>query len=450
MGASGVTPESPATAGDRRGLVPATVIGLLMLVAYAAPSTTGIVGRLFGSGALSNLPTLIGTISLAGFGILFVASIFTLLTGMQSVGRAASATGLFLPLLSANVILGVIIGLTEGYPVRYVLGNVQYFVVYFIILFLAPALSDRAAVRVFRLTLAGFTIPAIWNIATIARLIISGQLGSIARIIQDGTAYSCVASVLWLAFFLNRHKPIYFIVFLLCAGPAFTSGTRSTILGWLAGTIVLLALHSRGRWRTWAFTGAVGAVILLMVSPQLLTLQSSITGRDATALAHSTSVREQESEVLLDVWRSSPVLGAGYGEVPPLTRRTAAADISRPYIVELSYQNMLAKTGLVGAALYVLAFATLLYRLSRTLASVPSTRRTVLAALMGGVACLLVAAGGNPLLESVYMHTFVALTIFVWCRPGAAWTDSLTRDKFAGSVENPVKSNSASTKKGPV
>ncbi len=150
----------------------------------------------------------------------------------------------------------------------------------------------------------------------------------------------------------------------------FLTGSRSGLVGFLAGTVAFLTfcISARGTARRIALVAGpalmlVGAAYLLNPERAEFYLERFSQTEEIVsqyAAAHSVQARKVLWRASLEAWRESPVFGIGYGSFVALAHRWTPFQESE---VHNSYLRLLAETGVVGLVL-VLGFYFYLLKLA--------------------------------------------------------------------------------------
>lgn len=160
-----------------------------------------------------------------------------------------------------------------------------------------------------------------------------------------------------------------------------TTGSRGAILGIVgaAATILVLSYRRIGAARLVAglvtFAAALGAVLWRLAERDVFFLEH-LRGR----LFKDVDSRLAMWRASLEALRSSPILGIGYGQVPPLL----ALELGKEAVAHNVYVTIAAETGLLGLAIFAGLLGWLFVDSWRLSASVPAV--VFLAAIVGGTA----------------------------------------------------------------
>ena len=392
----------------------AGVVALMFVVAFAAPAARGGVSKVFGQSLTTAVATGMSRLGLGLAALLLVLSLVVAIVRPTQVGRLPVTAVAVITMQAAAVALGVIVAVGHT-PLSYIVGNGQYLAAYVIAVGVAVTTTPAQGIALLGALRWATTLPAIWTVLAFA-LVGFTRTPADTRLIQDGAAFTIVASMLWFARAFTTRSRGAAAMTVLCMATPVIGGLRGNQIGLALAVLVMLLVLTRGPVRLFSILGLTAVTALApTLSSLVVSLQSRITGRAADALNRSTGYREAMSDDLLGAWRQSPWFGHGLGYVPYVTGRRSLDEISRPYIVELSYHNLFVKLGLIGAALVLVSIGIVLFMGTRTVATVQDpVRRTDAAALTASTVGLLAVGAVNPLLESVYLHLVLGLCVAVW------------------------------------
>ncbi len=413
----------------------AGVVAVMFVVAFAAPAARGGISKVFGQSLTTTVAIGMSRLGLGLAALLLVLSLVVAVSRPTQVGRLPMTTVAVISLQAAGGAVGLIVAFGHT-PLSFIVGNGQYLAAYVIVVGVAVTTTPAQGTALLGALRWATTLPAIWTVLAFA-LVGFTRTPADTRLIQDGAVFTIVASMLWFARAFTTRSPWAVGMTVLCMATPIIGGLRGNQIGLALAVLVMLLVLTQGPVRLFSVLGLAAVTTLApTLSSLVVSLQSRITGRAADALDRSTGYREAMSDDLLAAWRQSPWFGHGLGYVPYVTGRRSLDYISRPYIVELSYHNLLVKLGLVGAALVLVAIGIVLSMGIRTVASVQDpVRRTDAAALTASTVGLLAVAAVNPLLESVYLHLILGLCVAVWF---PQWISAGTRgDPGPGALVGP-------------
>lgn len=319
-------------------------------------------------------------------------------------------------MVGAAVALGAFRGLIGDSEPRYALAHGQFVVAYAVALGMRPLLASewRRVVGALRVVL---TLPAALSFVV---LLLNGanQPAWYTNILPTGTSFGGVACLLWWAHARSTRLRRYYALAGLGAFGVLVSSLRAWAVALVLGCVLFAVIAPRSSAEkakmSWRGMLSGGALVVVAVAVSLrLVLSSSLRMKyiDRTVQEFSgDSLRARQLRNLLAEWSQSPLFGSGLGyRNPDLARLGPPLDVPRPYIVELSYFNFLAKLGIVGFGLLVGGMALMLWHLRSD-----AKRRApdpVPAAMFASTVYLLLASIANPVFESLYVHLFFALAL---------------------------------------
>jgi len=395
------------------------ICGCAFVLAFVEPPTRGlpIAERQLAQFVPESVRSMLGLVSLVSF----VATI-----GIGGVLAAARVTTwrqrrpivVAVGFMAAAVAIGVTRGLLGESLTRFAFAHGQFIVPYVVALGM-PIPSDRQWERLVAAMLAGFTLPAIFSLLILVAN--SGtELPWYTRIIPNGVSFSGVACLLWVAHGARTGRKYAYGFAAVCAVAVVASGARVWIAALLVGLLMYAFASRRSRaslpWR-WIVVGALGLVILSPVLVQTNTV-SGLVERTQRDLNSGSSLRSRQARNLVTEFTDSPILGSGLGyQNPLLARQGRPIEVARPYLVELSYLNLLAKLGLVGFSLLAVGMGLGLRYLQQGAST--STDPQTMAAMYAAVVYLLLTSLLNPTFESVYVHLFIAVALLGALRTNA-------------------------------
>lgn len=412
---------------DHLGRWHALLLSLLVLVAYSAPSDKSMIRRGVRSDVVYSMFGAVSKLAPALLALVVVTAIALLASRRSAWSRMPRWPKWALMLLVAHVVWGVTVGLLRNLPMDHVLGNAQFLALYLPVLALV-VVPDRFATMVLGAFRWAFTMPALWTWVALVAGDFQRVSADGARIIQDGASYVIAGAALWVVRLVQIRQPTPLLGVLVCAAVPFISGVRSVLLGLVIMATVGLVLTVRWWLKPVVVVLAVGFVLSVQTAPLGGTapapgettssssatgsVESSLTGRDSEAIAESNQHRKELALELYREWRETPVVGQGYGYVVTVDRRRDISEVARPYIVELSYNNALTKTGIAGSLLLLAGVGTLLVGLGTWVKKGrPRRERTARAFVLGGFLGLAAASVWNPLFESVFFHGYTGLAL---------------------------------------
>jgi O-antigen ligase len=141
--------------------------------------------------------------------------------------------------------------------------------------------------------------------------------------------------------------------------------TRSAWIGAGLGLMVIVALVLPTRWRVFVLgSAAVAGALLLSVGWESLLAFKRDAGASAQETADSVKLRPILATVAWHMFLDRPILGAGYGQYPQVSREYLsdrsteyALERARPYVQHNAFLGLLTEVGLVGMGLYVALLA---------------------------------------------------------------------------------------------
>jgi len=344
--------------------------------------------------------------------------------GVFAVARARTWTQrrpvvIAVALMAAAVAMGIARGLIGESPTGHAFAHGQFIVPY-VVVFGMPIPTARQWERLLAAMLAGFTVPAVYSLFILAAN--SGtQLPWYTRILPNGVSFCGVACLLWLAYGARTgHKYAYGFA-AACGLAIFVSGTRGWILALLFALLLYLFAFRPSNIalrRRWIGAGVLG---LLLLSPLIVRLNrvSALVDRTRRDLTNGSDLRARQARNLLTEFTDAPIFGSGLGYKNPLLARPGIPlEVPRPYLVELSYLNLLAKLGLVGFSLLAVGMALILRYLHQAARTAIDSQ--TMAAMYASTVYLLLTSLLNPTFESVYLHLFIAIALLGALRTNAS------------------------------
>lgn len=327
------------------------------------------------------------------------------------------------------IVAGVAIGLFRGFvgpsEVRHAVAHGQFATAYIIAIGL-PIIHRSDWSRVLAVLRIALTIPGVMSLIIIV-LNSTGEIVWYTRVLPAGTSFGGAACLLWLAHAqATKQKRFYALSALSAAGVAI-SGLRGWVGALVVGLVVyaVMRVRSQGRKVRIRPAGLAAAAAALFVTFALawqLGWADLYVRRTARGVTGGSSLRGRQMRNLLREWAEGPFFGSGLGyRNPDLARVGVPLEVPRPYLVELSYLNLLAKMGLVGFGLLVAGLVIVLRELYRCTRRCGGDREST--ALFASTLYLLLTSVFNPTFESVYLHLFIALALYrTLIVGGRAWS----------------------------
>jgi len=313
-------------------------------------------------------------------------------------------------LMAGAVAIGAAWGIVGESETRYALAHGQFVVPYVVALGM-PIPTRWQWTRLVSVMRIGFTLPAAYTAVVVA--INSGeQLEWYNRIIPNGVSFCGLGCLFWLAYGNQTKRRWSYGLAVACGWAVVISSARGWILALIIGLVAYVVMGRRSSGvRPWRWIGG-GALLTVLASPLLARTGpvSSLIERTRRDLTSGAGLRGRQVRTLITEWIDSPLLGSGLGyRNPELARGWRTVDIPRPYLVELSYLNLLAKLGIFGFGLLVAGMAVALVYLHR--AAVSSVDDPAILVLYPATLYLLLTSLVNPTFESVYVHLFIAVAL---------------------------------------
>lgn len=314
-------------------------------------------------------------------------------------------------LLATAVAFGAARGILGDSTTKHALSHGQFVLAYVIALGLplAPRVEWE---RLFMAMRIGYTIPAGYSLLTLA---LNGGQQQVwyTRILPDGTSFGAIACFLWIAHARETRDWRFYLLAATGATGVLVSGTRAWVAAFLVSLLVygLMTVDWRSQVRPrFAAQILAGAAAVFFASTQMNSTRFMVdrTLRDVTLLSDR---RVEQAKTLWAEWLDSPFIGSGLGHRNPALARPGLEFIApRPYLVEMSYLNLLAKLGLIGFSLLAAGIGIILWQLCAT---ATRSSHSLPSALVASVSYLLLTSVANPTFESLHVHVFVALAIVI-------------------------------------
>jgi hypothetical protein len=365
------------------------------------------------------LPELRGYTALASS--LLVAGLVVIAAGRVLLRRRlvmSPRVQAFLLLFFASTILGALVGFARGNVPVYVLGDSRNAIVYLALLAVPVLPPDRVLLFVRRAFYGACAIVLLKLALSVATGLALG-LGVSWRYLFKASYFLPPMALLSLALFqratTRAGRRWYLRAFALGALGVLTAQMRGFFLGLGAGLMVLATWT--GNLRRVVRMG--GALLLMLVTALALALlvQGDLTKTfgywSFEDFQAGLDYRSRQFDFLFEGFRSHWLLGTGLGWFDP--RYEGFADfLTRPYLQELEYMNLLTKLGLVGFSLLLLSFVCLFYEclLTRRMAATPQ-HRAMVEGFSAGLVSMLTASISNTGYSMMLFHVYVVLLLLV-------------------------------------
>lgn len=214
--------------------------------------------------------------------------------------------------------------------------------------------------------------------------------------------------------FLQRHKKIYLLLTIACAGSLLFSASRSSLIATLVGEMILLYFFSK---HISVMAKRIIPVCLLAVVtfPFWNEVLDGLNAKNKGALSEGVNVESRASkwEMRIEEWQESPVWGIGFVAVSSKDHYAVGGRIEPGS----SWLAVLSMTGAVGFILFCIIF----FRAVRNILSAHTPER----ALTGGV---LILCGVHMLGEGHIFSGGSFLCFLVWLTIGCA-TDYVSQNQ---------------------
>jgi O-antigen ligase len=210
----------------------------------------------------------------------------------------------------------------------------------------------------------------------------------------------------------------------------FFSASRSGMLGFGCGLLILLLLGAPLRWRLAAVSGMAALAALVVMAPERDSWLASnpFTARLATTTIDvGTTDRGKLWAAAFQNFFSAPVMGVGYENTPYVDLTPSA----RPTETHNTYLNMISETGLLGLLIYLAVLLFYPVALWRDLFRTNTAGRLPLLCLLAAFAN--VGAVGVPVNVENYRGLWILMALTYWFRvlyPRAEKCDAVTRLKL--------------------
>jgi O-antigen ligase len=345
--------------------------------------------------------------------LLAIAGILNLIKG-RAVFKGGKWARLFLLFYVLSVAFGVVVGLMRGNPWAYVLGDSRNVIIYLSLFAITDVNNsdfEKKLYGLFAVVCIVVLVKLCLGFITFAVAASTLALGT--RLLLKFSSYLMCMTLLSLTMMVQRSNWRYFLMFFLCSIGTFLSQTRGLFMGLGAGFLTVFVIFIFKR-------RGIRLVFPLAIICALALLTAVVVWSDATVafgkwkgeqIEAGMTVRLEQAEILMKLFKNSPLAGVGLGGYDPDYERFSE-ELRRPYLQELEYHNLLAKLGIVGAALLVCAFGFLFYGCWRGIRRTSSPEKLgLIAGLMAGLVALLVASATNPVFSSLYFHLYVVMLL---------------------------------------
>lgn len=292
------------------------------------------------------------------------------------------------------IVVTVVVGLLSLMMLFYVLeqyGFIPPLVPRFVVVSQAAGFSvdgDGSAIRFLSLSTLTAGAPLMMAGALVKRdkllpprwlLIVSAMLAIAAAYVAGRRAILAVIplAIIYIAIFTAFLRPR--------STPSSVTRKRVSLL-LISITGVVLVILFADRWRLpRPMRAMIEGVAILANAPAL-----------ASSRSPSDTARSVQATRLFEGWEQHPLLGAGLGASLP---DGFFRSVSRPWMFELQYHQMLLQLGLLGSGLVIVSLCIALRGIRRAALMRPEHRPVLVASLTAAM-CLLTANASNPYLQT--------------------------------------------------
>ncbi len=323
-------------------------------------------------------------------------------------------TRLFLTLFPVATALGVAVGLLNGVEPKWVFGDARNVAVYLLVFGIPIRGEGTARLR----ALGGFTIaPAFIKLAlaVVSSIVLTASMDW--RYVLKTSGFLPVAALVGFALRAqasNRRTRRRLLMFAMAALiGVFLAQARGILLGTAAGFAVLglIGFRQRKTWQMAVLVAALAMVIGLAVATSRGDFQTAFGRWTTDDMTVGSDYRLRQVNSLMEMFKKSPLVGVGLGAFDP-SYEGHADWLSRPYLVEMEFVNLLAKCGILGCAFIAAAFAALIGAcwIKAVRSPVPD-ERGLMAGLAAGLIALLVESSVQTMYSSILFHLYVVFVL---------------------------------------
>lgn len=352
-------------------------------------------------------------------GLLLFAGIVTFLCG-RSGYRAQKEIRLFIILFMLSTLWGILVGAIKDVPLNYLIGDSRNTACYIMLFAIAGALKYLNVNTTRRiLILTGLILFTKLVIAVLALALLFGGGFSWKYLLKLSNFFPLMLFVALSQFVISnyrRDKFMYAGFALMAAFGIFAAQARGIFLGTLVGGIVL----SVGLFRQKNSHRLVMLIILILCIGlgAGYYMQGDIAksfgywGENDESYTTGLDYRSRQANMLLVMFKENWLAGAGLGSYDP-TFEGYEEWLPRPYLVELEFNNLLAKLGVVGFSLWIGAFISLIIGCIRSARrSIILRHRMFIYSLTAGLISLMVQSAVQTGYSSISFHLFVVFMLF--------------------------------------
>ena len=352
-------------------------------------------------------------------GLLFLAGIITFLCG-RSGYRPQKEIRLFIILFMLSTLWGILVGAIKDVPLNYLIGDSRNSACYIMLFAIGGAcryLNIDTMRRMFMLT--GLVLFIKLVLAVLALALLFGGGFSWKYLFKLSNFFPLMLFVALSQFVISnyrRDKFMYAVFALMAAFGIFAAQARGIFLGTLVGGIVL----SVGLFRQKNSYRVVMLIILILCiglgagyyMQDDITKSFGYWGENDDTFTRGLDYRLRQANMLRVMFKENWFAGAGLGSYDP-TFEGYEEWLPRPYLVELEFNNLLAKLGVVGFSLWIGAFISLIIGSIRSAKrSITLSHRMFIYSLAAGLISLLAQSAVQTGYSSISFHLYVIFMLF--------------------------------------
>lgn len=330
--------------------------------------------------------------------------------------KAGIGAKLFLIFFITSVVVGATIGLVNGNELSYIIGDSRNLIIYGALFAINDIKYEGFENKLYTLFYAVCTIVLIKLLIAVATYVATTMSSPFfVRFLLRLTPYLICIALINIALMANKFELNKFIMFIVATIAVFMSQTRGIFLGYVSGFTAMwmvFILMKRG-FRLFVPSMIIFAAVLVLAFGVWFNPDATEGKWSGDNFNVTVNIRLEQINSFMNLFKSHPLFGIGLGGYDPDYERFSA-ETRRPYLQELEYHNLLAKSGIIGIFFWICSFIFLFYECWCRIKKTTNVKlKGLISGFMAGLVGMLVASATNPLYSSIYFHIYIVILLLL-------------------------------------